>query len=65
MKSRFAKEGSGPQVREEQMDFHVRSDFTRPTERNLSESKTRVFVRRPADGRVLRESDEWVKVRSA
>ena len=58
------KDGSGPRLCEEQMDFHVRSDFTRPTERNLSESKTRGFVRRPADGRVLRESDEWVKKRS-
>ncbi len=58
------KERSGLRVREEQMDFHVRSDFNRPTERNVSESKTRDFAGRPADGRVLRESDEWVKKRS-
>ena len=58
------KEDRGARLLEEQMDFHVRSGFIRPTERNLSESKTRGFVRRPADGRVLRESDEWVKKRS-
>ena len=65
VRSRSVKEDSEARLLEEQMDFHVRSGFTRPTERNLSESKTRGFVRRPADGRVLRESDEWVKKRSA
>ena len=65
VRSRSVKEDSEARLLEEQMDFHVRSGFTRPAERNLSESKTRGFVRRPADGRVLRESDEWVKKRSA
>lgn len=35
------KDGRETRVREEQMDFHVRSGFTRPTECNLSESRTR------------------------
>ena len=35
------KDGRGMRVCEEQMDFHVLSRFTRPTERNLSESRTR------------------------
>ena len=59
------KEDSEARLLEKQMDFHVRSGFTRPAERNLSESKTWGFVRRPADGRVLRESDEGVQKRSA
>ncbi len=63
-RNRSVKEDNRPWVHEEQMYFHTRSDFARPTECNLSESKTRVFARRPADGRVVRESDKWVKKRS-
>ena len=47
------KDGSGPRLCEEQMDFHVRSGFTRPTERNLSESKTREVFLRNTDKKIF------------
>ena len=59
------KDGSEARLLEEQPDFHVRSGFIRPAARHMFESKTRADAkRRPEDGRVRREPDEWGKKRS-